>query len=227
MSDFLPTRDGDLLTWSVNFNAKINATPTDYGLTAGQATAYTTLHDAFATAFQTASDPLTRSPANIVAKDGAKAALITSARQLAGIIQKYPGTTDFMRSELGLTVKDAEPSPIPPPADAPQLDVVTVSGRTVRIRLRDVANPTRRGKPAGVSGASVFSYVGATPPPDVAAWKFEGNIGVTKVDVTFPTTVEPGAQVWLTAFWFNPRKQSGPACTPVTTYLAGGLSMAA
>jgi hypothetical protein len=28
--------------------------------------------------------------------------------------------------------------------------------------------------------------------------------------------------VWLTAFWFNGRKQSGPACAPVGTNLPGG-----
>ncbi len=37
----------------------------------------------------------------------------------------------------------------------------------------------------------------------------------------------PGSKIWLTAFFFNPRAMSGPAATPVSTYLPGGAAMAA
>ena len=46
----------------------------------------------------------------------------------------------------------------------------------MRLRLIDPANPTRRGTPAGVRGAAVFSYIGATPPTSLSDWKFEGNV---------------------------------------------------
>src|SRR5688572_8340213 len=117
--DFLPKRDGDLVTWSVNFKAKITAAPADYGLTAAQATAYGAKHDAYAAAYQTASNPDTRSPTNIVAKDAARFALQAEARMLARIVQAAPAVTAEQKSELGLTVRDVEPSPIPPPALAP------------------------------------------------------------------------------------------------------------
>jgi hypothetical protein len=103
-----------------------------------------------------------------------------------------------------------------------------VTGYTVKIKLHDSASGSKRGKPAGVSGASVFSYAGATAPADISAWKFEGNTSKTAVEVAFPNTTAAGATVWLTAFWFNPRKQSGPACSPVNTNLQGGsVSLAA
>src|SRR4051794_9849146 len=38
--DFLPTKDDALLAWSVAFAEKITATPTSFGLSAAQATAY-------------------------------------------------------------------------------------------------------------------------------------------------------------------------------------------
>ena len=91
----------------------------------------------------------------------------------------------------------------------------------------DPANPTRRGKPAGVDGLSVFSFVGTSAPTDEANWKFEGNTTRTVVDVLFPATVVPGAKVWFTAFYFNARKQRGPAATAVGTNIAGGSAMAA
>src|SRR5688572_13214418 len=161
MADFFPSREADIVTWSINFKTKIVATPTVYGLTAPQATAYGTKHDAFVAAHQTANDPATRSPSAIVAKDVAKVNLAAEARMLARIIQAAPAVTAEQRSDLGLTVRDSDPSPIPPPAAAPEMDIISAVVRTVRVRLRDLANPTRRGKPDGVAGASVFSHVGA------------------------------------------------------------------
>lgn len=226
-TNFIPDREADLVTWSTNFDTLITAAPTTYGLTAAQATAYATKHSAFVAAYQTASDPATRSPSNIVAKDTAKLALVAEARMLARIVQATPSVTAQQKSDLGLTVRDAEPSPIPPPAVAPGIVIVSVSGHTVRVRLQDVSAPTNRGKPAGVSGATVLSYVGDAPPADAGDWKFEGNTGRTVFDVEFPPAVAAGSKVWLTAFWFNPRKQSGPAATPASAYVQFGGVMAA
>jgi hypothetical protein len=224
-TNFLPTREADLVIWSNNFSAKINATPTAYGLTAAQASTYRGLHNTFVAASQTANNPATRSPSNIMAKDTAKAALIANARLLARIIQTCPTVTDTQRTDLGLTVRSG-PTPVPAPSIAPGLEIVSTTGNTVRIRLHDSPS-TRRGKPAGVTGAAVFSFVGAVAPTDSAAWKFEGNTSRTVLDVTFPGTTAPGARVWFTAFWFNQKKQSSPACAPTGTNIPGGSAMAA
>jgi hypothetical protein len=226
-TDFIPSREAELVTWSNAFSTQISATPTAFGLVAGQATVYATLNTAWIAAYNTAKASLTRSPANILTKNAAKKALIANARLLAGVIQKYPAITNTQRSELGLTVPSM-PSPIPAPYSAPALEIGVVTGYTVKIKLHDSASGSKRGKPAGVSGASVFSFAGATPPADISAWKFEGNTTKTTVDVAFATTLAGGSQVWLTAFWFNAKSQSGPACSPVNTYLQGGsVSMAA
>jgi hypothetical protein len=162
MPDFLPSRDGLLVTWSVNFKTKITATPTVYALTAAQATAYGLKHDAYAAAYQTAKDPSTRTPSSVLAKDVAKKNLETEARMLARIVQAAPAVTNQQRSDLGLTVRDVEPSPIDRPAFAPEGAIVSVTGRSVRIRYRDAQEPSRRGKPNGCAGLAVFSHVGAT-----------------------------------------------------------------
>ena len=92
--------------------------------------------------------------------------------------------------------------------------------------LHDALNPTRRGKPLGVAGASVFSFVGPTAPAELAAWKFEGNTTRTRVDVLFPADTPPGSKIWVCAFWFNPRAQAGPTSAPVSTNLPGGTGLA-
>ena len=65
-------------------------------------------------------------------------------------------------------------------------------------------------------------------PSDPTQYEYEGSTSRTTVDILFPESVVPGTQVWLTAFWFNGRKQSGPAATPVSTNVqGGGVSLAA
>ena len=222
----IPKKDSDLAAWSINFNTRITATPVTFGLTAGQATAYTTLHAAFIAAYNAASADGARSKSLVTAKETAKAALLVYARELYGFVQANTTVSDADKNLLGVTVK-AAPTPVPPPSDPPALDIVSVTGRTVRIRLHDSTDASRRGKPVGVNGAAVFSFVGATPPSGTSTWKFEGNTGKTLVDVTFPDSVAPGAQVWLCAFWFNQSKQSGPACDPMSTNVQFGSAMAA
>ena len=228
MPDFLPTREADLVTWSTNFSTKITAAPTTYGLVAGQATTYAGLHDDFVAAYLLANAPATRSPTNIIAKDEAKRLLKANARVLAAVVQAWPSITDELRSELGLTVPDATISSIPAPTDSPKMDIISAVVRTVTIRLHDINNPTRRGRPDGVAGASVFSAVGTTPPVEIAAWKFEGSTSrTTDISIEFDASVPSGATVWLCAFWFNSKMESGPACAPVSTNLPGGAVMSA
>jgi hypothetical protein len=216
--------------WSANFDARITANPTAYGLTAVQATFYNGLHTAFQTAWQAANENMTRTPSAIQTKNLAKADLVSGRggiRELAGIVQKFPGTTNTERSDLGLTVRDAEPTPIPPPTVSPEIDFIPTGTRTIRIRLHNEVTLNRR-KPEGVKGATVFYHVGATPPAELSEWTFHENVTRTTLDVNLPPSIAPGSQVWFTAFWFNPRAQSGPAATPVSTFMQfGGLSMAA
>src|SRR5688500_2833799 len=89
---FPPRRESELVPFSVNFKTKIAATPTVFGLTAGQATSYGTKHDAFVSAWDVCQDPMTKSKGNVALKNAAKAALIDELRLLAGIVQRAPGT---------------------------------------------------------------------------------------------------------------------------------------
>jgi hypothetical protein len=220
-----PATDNGLLAWSLNFSTRISAAPVPLGLTAAQATSYATLHTNFSTAMANI-DPGEKSRSLVAAKNAARLALKTSARLLASIIQGQASVTDQQKIDLGLTVRNA-PTPIPPPNKAPGITIVATTGNTVRIRLFDPTDAAVRGKPAGVDGASIFSFTGPSAPTTESAWNFEGVTSKTRLDITFPDTIAPGSQVWFTAFWFNGRKQDGPAATPVSTNIPGGAAMAA
>lgn len=221
-----PSSDGGLLAWSANFLALITDTPTAFGLVAGDAAAYGLVHDVWAAALA-ACDPAQRNKTATVAKNAARANLKNAAILLANKVYSTSTVSDAQKVELGIPPRSA-PTTVPVPASAPVMEVISVSDWTVRMRLR-AAGGVSRGKLPGTAGASVFSYVGPTPPTDIASWKFEGNCGrVTRIDVAFDNALAPGTKVWLCAFWFNGRKQSGPACTPVSANLpGGGVSLAA
>jgi hypothetical protein len=215
------------LAFSLNFSTKITASPVTYGLVAGQATVYAALHAAYSAAYTAAVDPSTRTRSAIATKNNARSALKTNARLLAKVVEATATVTDAEKIDLGLNVR-AQPSPIPAPSTAPALEIVSVIGLTVKIKLHDTSSDVRRGRPPGVQGASVFSFVGAASPADIAAWKFEGSTGRTTIDIAFDSSVAAGTKVWLTAFWCNAKLQSGPACAPVSANLPGGsVSMAA
>ncbi|HTL29753.1 MAG TPA: hypothetical protein VL282_11045, partial [Tepidisphaeraceae bacterium] len=116
-------------------------------------------------------------------------------------------------------------TPQPVPGFAPLLSVVKVSGHVVTVRMANPNEPSSKARPAFTSGMALFSYVGDETPTDPAAFKFETNTGRTEIDVTFPASVATGATVYFTAFFFNNRKQSGPACTPVSATLGAGSVM--
>jgi hypothetical protein len=221
--DFLPSKDADLLAWAQAFSSKITATPVAFGLVAAQATAFAALLTTFSADLAVATDPATRTRAAISAKNASRAPLKAEARELARIINAFPSITNEQRIELGLTPRDGTISPINPPTECPSLRVVSAIGRILKIKLQG-QDTSRRGKPEGVAGATLFSFVGDEAPADIGQWKFEGSITRTEFDIEFPPTVAAGSKVYLCAFWFSPRSQSGPACEPVAAYIAGGVS---
>ncbi len=96
----------------------------------------------------------------------------------------------------------------------------------MKIRVHNSAS-AGRARPEGVDGASVWTYVGATPPADTSAWMFQTNTSKMTLDITFDAAVPNGATVWFTAFWIGSRLESGPASNPVSANIPGGLTMAA
>jgi hypothetical protein len=220
--DFIPRRDEDLRRWSANYTAQLVAMGLTVGITAQQVSDYQVLDSAFSSALTTSSDPRTRTRGTISAKNAARKLLKDEARNLARIINAYPATTNQQRIDPGLHPRTGSSTPSNPPSESPILEIVAARGRLMKIRLR-AQDSARRGKPAGAGGATLFSFVGSAPPADITQWTFQGSTTRTSFDLEFPPTVAAGAQVWLTAFWFSSRSQSGPTCQPVSAYIAGGV----
>lgn len=227
-TDWIPRQESLLVTFSSAFATAINADPTAYGLTLTEASDFDALNTTWVNAYTAATNSATRGDLTIQAKNDAKAAMLPQLRSLGMFIQNRPATTNEQRVTLGLTVPSDEPSPVPVPGFAPQITVESKYNRSIDLRFKDVENPDNDGKPEGVIGLSLFSWVGPTPPADLKDWKFEGNTTRVRATVTFPADVPYGSQVYFTAFWFNTKAQSGPAMhPPLTAYLDSGMAEAA
>jgi hypothetical protein len=217
--NYIPTRDSLLVPFTTNFAEQLTAKFAQVGRTSADATAFAALNTAWVNAYATAIEPSTRTRSAIQLKDAAKRACVSKLRELGALIQKFSGTTDALRVDFGLLIPDPR-TPIPAPSVPPVLEVIDRLGTDVTIRLHD--GTARRSRPKGVQGARVYSFVGATPPTEPSEWFEEGQTTRADVLLNFSNTLPAGTKVWLLAAWYNPRGQIGPACSPVSTVLAGG-----
>ena len=217
----VPTKDSDLVTFGANFCPIVSAAAATYNQTAAACTALTTAYTNFVTAFNAARADGAKSKNLTTTKDATKRSLLQLIRPMYAQIAALTSISDTQKVNLGITVR-RPPSPQPAPSTKPLVTVLSVNGRTARLRLRDAANEHRACRPAGVASATIMSFVGTTPPTSLNGWTFEGNVTKTVVDVTFPEATAPGAQVWFTCFWANRKDESGPASDPVNTYLQLG-----
>ncbi len=227
MPDWINRTDGGLVPQSQDFSGKISATPTTYGLVAADATALASDVTAYVNAFDAATDPATRTRVTIETKDTAKDVLIARMRSYGRRIQANPAVTSAQKVALGLNVRNTPPTPTPVPGTRPVMTVVSSMGRSVKSRIADETTPNKRSKPANVTEAEIFTFVGAESPADISAWTYQGQASKTAFDVTFPASVASGAKVWICARWCNRRGEPGPLSIPVFAILTGIVAQAA
>src|SRR5436190_7453975 len=222
---YLPAGDSELLNFAQNYSSKITAGPIPLGLTAGIATILSGYVTAFQTKLAALNDPLNRNPVAFQQKDEAKGVLVAYIRETARQIQGTMTVTDDQRTELRLTIRDTNPTPVEPIIVPPALKIISIFGRNIRIQVRD-ASGTARGRPATADGAIIYSFIGPTAPAGTEGWTCEGPITKDSTIINFPESTAVGARVWLTAQWFN-TKGSGPGCTPVAAVIGAEGALAA
>ena len=225
MPDFLPLADSELLGFAQNYSTIITADPVVVGLTAPIATTLSGLVSDYQTKLSALETPANRSPVATFEKNQAKAALVDYIRITARQIQGTMTVSDLQRTELRLTVRDTEQTQVELITAAPALTVLKIYGRNILVRVRD-ASGERRGKIDIADGATIYSYVGETPPAGHVGWTSEGNITRDTVIVAFDAATPVGAKVWITACWYNTRG-AGPGCTPVAAVIGAEGALAA
>jgi hypothetical protein len=209
--DYLPRKEAEFVQWSRNFTALISAEPERYGLDESQAAGHQALHDAFIEAYRIGTDPNTRTTTAVGIKNAARAKVVQSTRELVRVIQSARTTTNDMRTSLGITVRDVEPTPVPAPDTAPELVLRSILGRRAEVLLVDSSSGRRFGKPEGVFGAQIYCCIAdGDPPEELNQWTLLATTTRAHVEVEMPIFIPAGAKVRLTACWINPTAQPGP-----------------
>jgi hypothetical protein len=222
---FYASTEAELASGAANLVAIVTPVPATYGLVAGEVTSYTTLSTNFSTLLTQAQNPVTRTSVVVENKNAAKRLLKTASVNMARTITAVSSVTNAQLLALRLNER-VIPTPRPVPSEPPTLDVVSVSGRLVKVRVHDSASESRR-KPFGAIGANIYSFVGAEAPTNPRDYHFEGMATRATVDILFPDSVASGATVWLSAQWVSARGQQSIGSVPISFTLQGGAVPAA
>lgn len=220
-----PTKDSLLVPYSTNFDAVLTANFATYGFTLEQAQAYTAVHTPYVAAVEALNEARASgviSKPQREARDTARQNLLDIGRPLYASVYESKTISNEDKTLLGVHVRAGSYTPHPVLKVAPAVLVDAVSVRTVTVKIFDSASRTKRGKAPGATGAYVYTYVGEDYPADPAAWTFQGTATKTTYDITFPSALAGGTQVWIMAAWLNTKAQAGPPSVPVSTYLQGG-----
>jgi hypothetical protein len=211
---YIPTRDTDLDTWALNWTTLVTAAPTTYGLTSTIATAMAALYTAWHTAFLAATNPATRTPVTVAAKDSAKGNMVPQLRLYSQQVKANAAVSDGNKTALGIHLDDPDPTPIPIPSTNPVLSLRAIDNLSMTLRFADSATPDSRTKPPGATQCLIFSTIatGASTDPDAA--QFEGAWGAWS-NKLFPVlktfdAADRGKICTFWAKWANAKGQEGP-----------------
>lgn len=164
-SYFLPQTLQGFLTWATNFDAVISATPTAYGLSAGDATAFNALYNQFAADLAASTTPATRTPVSVAVTQISFTDARAKAQQL---VQKYQasGLADASKSAtLGVTDRDGTKTPIAAPTAIPDLGIEKIEPQSVTLRIKELG-ALLNALPVNCVGYEVWASVGLTNPPN-------------------------------------------------------------
>lgn len=222
MAGYFPTRDVDLVPWAQNFSTLITANPSLYGLVSGDATTIDGVVDAFVAAYATATNPGTRTPASIAAKDSAKGAMTPILRLYAQQIKNNAGVSNENKVALGIHINDTGPTPIPAPSTAPAIGLVSQFHLTMKLDIRDITTPTSRSKPPGTVGVLLYRSITALTAPaptDPLAATFDGLFTRNLADQSFPAD-DVGKRCTYWGRWTNAKGEEGPWSLPFSQIVA-------
>lgn len=226
--DYMPGRDDNVVQFMMRLASTLESNPSSFGVEVSEAAALRAEVDGFVAAWRVTANEATRTKPATTATREAKRVAVATVRRVVRRVQAWEGITNEKRALLDIPLVASGARRVHRPRVAPGLRVRAVTCHGVELKVFNGATGGVR-KPGGVQGATILGYVGDHPPREMCRWSFVQSTTQTKVDVRYRALgeVEPGARVWLTAFWFNPRCERGPACEPVQVRAGMAMGVAA
>jgi len=219
----VPRIASKLAPWAATFENVLSLDSSRYFISPADLTALQEVTALFLGTQAAVANPEARSGTLIRARDDAQSAYLELVRPMYTTIQANPRISDEDKVKAGVHVKSRQRTLNPVPSSAPSLNIISVSGNVVRLRVCD-SQVAGRGKAEAAKGAAIYTFIGANPPDATGGWTLFGNATRTKFSLEFPGTIEAGTRVWIMATWFNTRGLPGPPCQPITTLLLGAAT---
>lgn len=203
---YIPAKDADYLAWLLNFSTLLTATPVVYGLTAPDAVLVAAEYTTFEAALALSTDPGTRTPVTVAAKDAARSASEIIVRPYAVLISLNAGVTSGDKIAIGVTVRSTVPTPIPAPVVAPTISLISATPLVHQLQIKPVGS-SNKAKPAGCVAIEVARSVGTVAATDPTQLAIIGQYGKTPLIQNFGA----GDQGKICTYAARYRTRSGPA----------------
>ena len=161
--DYIPSTDAARDAWAINFEAELATDTSTYvsdylGIDFNvSGAAMNAAQVAYTAALVLSTNPVTRTPVTVAAKDAAWTTFDPLARGIAMQLQEATGITDAIRSRYGITVPSGVITPVPPPVSRPVLGLRHQGPGTATIEYTDELEPVGKAKPAGVIGVMLYA----------------------------------------------------------------------
>lgn len=217
---YIPPKDADFASWMENFSDLITANPSLYGLVAADAVTIAGVNATYQSAYTTAVNPATRTGPSVAAKDAAKAAALNVARPYSIQIRNNAGVTNQDKLDLGLTVPDLTPTPIPAPSTSPLLDIVAATPLQHTLRYADQNTPDSRAKPFGATALLLYRSIGVAAAVDPDQADFVGVFTKVPVASNFASG-DVGKIATYFGRWATRTGLVGPWSNPVSMGIVG------
>lgn len=217
---YIPAKDADFDAWLLNFTTLLTAAPITYGLTAPDAVTCAAQYTAWHPAYLAATDPGTRTPVTVAAKDAARVTAEQVIRPYAQEISKNAAVATGDKVAIGVNLPNNSPVPIPPPVTFPQLSFRSAEPLVHILQWQDSGLGTGKQKPFGAIGCELYRAVGTVPAVDPLQAVYSGTFTKSPLRSTFePTQVGKLCTYfarWITRSGPGGVAQVGPWSAPLT-----------
>ena len=203
---YIPAKDADFDAWLLNFTTLLTAAPATYGLTAPDAVTCAAQYTAWHPAYVAATDPSTRTPVTVAAKDAARVTAEQVNRPYAQQISKNASVTPGQKTAIGVNLPNNSPVPIPAPTSFPILGFRAATPLQHQLQYQDSDLGTGKAKPSGAIGLELYRAIGTVPALDPSQATYYGTATKSPTRVTF-SAGDVGKACTYFARWIT---RSGP-----------------
>ena len=207
-TDYIPRRYLELAVFVANLLNKASFSQSRLGILAADLAAYQMAVNEYLAANTAASGP-DASSADLQNRKALAKAVVAATREFVNFNLRYNhAMTDSDRTEMGLTIPDRTPTPVPVPTTFPVFKADT--SKTIRIVLNiHDSQSEKRGKPNGVHGCEIRWAILDNPPTGIE--DLVHSAFTTKASYTFDFDLpQQGKRLYFCGHWENTKGEKGP-----------------